>query len=754
MRQTVRGGYGNVRGKRRFVRLSAVLILGSGLVVMPGSFAQHLYWLGTLGGNESAAYGVSDNGIVVGMARNAQGQQRAFRWQCDNPMVDLGTLGGARSVAYDISDDGKVIVGSAQTNSSLWQAFKYQGGSMINLGSLVPGGSSAATGVSANGSVIVGYSTASCPGYRYDDQIGGCADATYLLFAACKWDPNITQIGSCYKNICEVPDPGVGLETFASGVSQNGSTWVGWKYYWDVSHASGNGYLALKNGSQVDVAAYLAHAVTGNGDIVVGQGKYMCFHPNYGYYICYPPSRWPGGALTPTNVSDPDAPAPGNGSAYGVTADGSVIVGSYEGRAFRWKITGNNVVSEDLNIVYASLLGNSVLIAAYDISSNGRYIVGVGYNAATQRREAFLLDTRQSCPLCVPYTLVLGDRDLQRGVLTYDPDSDTFGVFGACQSAATRYYYGLDVHPTTGEVWACDILANRIVRLDPNGVCLQTIPMPSGYTGLPTGLAIHPGGRYLHVTNQGNRIDAYDIQTGQWVATTFVNNASGLYGLKWIGGGLYVCDFYGKRLILLTGNPDQPLNELGRITTPYNPYDVTGYSRTGGRAPIDYIYITQTSGFYGSYAEVSTASHAWDTPGYIFGPYTLAQHPGNNNADGGGYVSFFGIEIDPSHCQLWVSDYIRGDLYSVDLASNTATFRGSIEAGYKLGLGIAIRQAPTCTAHNGDVDSDGCVDDADLLAVLFAFGQSGSNLGRVDVNCDTVVDDADLLIVLFNFGRC
>jgi probable HAF family extracellular repeat protein len=57
-----------------------------------------------------------------------------------------------------------------------------------------------------------------------------------------------------------------------------------------------------------------------------------------------------------------------------------------------------------------------------------------------------------------------------------------------------------------------------------------------------------------------------------------------------------------------------------------------------------------------------------------------------------------------------------------------------------------------CTAHNGDVDSNGCVDDADLLAVLFAFGNTSSNLGRVDVNCDGVVDDADLLQVLFNFG--
>jgi hypothetical protein len=57
-----------------------------------------------------------------------------------------------------------------------------------------------------------------------------------------------------------------------------------------------------------------------------------------------------------------------------------------------------------------------------------------------------------------------------------------------------------------------------------------------------------------------------------------------------------------------------------------------------------------------------------------------------------------------------------------------------------------------CRAHDGDVNEDRCVDDADLLQILFSFGSSGSSLGRVDVNCDEVVDDADLLIVLFNFG--
>ncbi|GBC92487.1 hypothetical protein HRbin15_00957 [bacterium HR15] len=57
---------------------------------------------------------------------------------------------------------------------------------------------------------------------------------------------------------------------------------------------------------------------------------------------------------------------------------------------------------------------------------------------------------------------------------------------------------------------------------------------------------------------------------------------------------------------------------------------------------------------------------------------------------------------------------------------------------------------PACIPTNGDVDGNGCVDDADLLVVLFNFGATGFNIA--DVNCDATVDDADLLIVLFNFG--
>jgi len=52
----------------------------------------------------------------------------------------------------------------------------------------------------------------------------------------------------------------------------------------------------------------------------------------------------------------------------------------------------------------------------------------------------------------------------------------------------------------------------------------------------------------------------------------------------------------------------------------------------------------------------------------------------------------------------------------------------------------------------GDVNCDGCVDDADLLAVLFAFGNRGSDLPE-DLNGDGVVDAADLQDALSEFGR-
>jgi hypothetical protein len=63
---------------------------------------------------------------------------------------------------------------------------------------------------------------------------------------------------------------------------------------------------------------------------------------------------------------------------------------------------------------------------------------------------------------------------------------------------------------------------------------------------------------------------------------------------------------------------------------------------------------------------------------------------------------------------------------------------------------LLIKAVAQLEQEEGDVTGDGCVDDSDLLTVLFAFG---TNDHDADINEDGVVDDADLLIVLFAFGN-
>ncbi len=84
----------------------------------------------------------------------------------------------------------------------------------------------------------------------------------------------------------------------------------------------------------------------------------------------------------------------------------------------------------------------------------------------------------------------------------------------------------------------------------------------------------------------------------------------------------------------------------------------------------------------------------------------------------------------------WTGGTIAGGRYTIQL-----------EGAYFVSS-AGCETPPGC---EGDVNRDGVVDDADLLAVLFAFGNFCSGCPE-DVNGDNMVDDADLLIVLFNFG--
>ena len=88
----------------------------------------------------------------------------------------------------------------------------------------------------------------------------------------------------------------------------------------------------------------------------------------------------------------------------------------------------------------------------------------------------------------------------------------------------------------------------------------------------------------------------------------------------------------------------------------------------------------------------------------------------------------------------------QGNQYGADATLN-ASNRTNSSLRYTNITDVRVIAGPE--GPEGDVNGDGCVDDADLLIVLFNFGNAG---GQGDVNRDNIVDDADLLIVLFNFG--
>jgi probable HAF family extracellular repeat protein len=111
------------------------------------------------GPEDDEAFGINNLGEVVG--RGLLGpplRYHAVKWPNLTTVLDLGTLGGTNSEARDINDDG-LVVGSSQTQSAGTMAFVWRADlGMQALGTL--GGSySAASAINASGQIVGTSST-------------------------------------------------------------------------------------------------------------------------------------------------------------------------------------------------------------------------------------------------------------------------------------------------------------------------------------------------------------------------------------------------------------------------------------------------------------------------------------------------------------------------------------------------------------------------------------------------------------------
>lgn len=91
--------------------------------------------IGTFGGTLSDAHDINDLGVAVGSAFDAQGRERAFRW--DGALHDLGTLGGTQARAYAINNWGDIVGMAAPLANDRFHAFFGKAGSpLYDLGTL------------------------------------------------------------------------------------------------------------------------------------------------------------------------------------------------------------------------------------------------------------------------------------------------------------------------------------------------------------------------------------------------------------------------------------------------------------------------------------------------------------------------------------------------------------------------------------------------------------------------------------------
>src|SRR3954468_20394602 len=134
--------------------LALVTVLGVGAGAASAAGAYHLTDLGAQV-NFSIGTNINNNGLVVGLSDygNPDGFNHAASFS-NGSVFDLGTLGGVESAAYGVNARGDIVGGPEGPTPGVPRPFLYRNGTMLDLGSLA-GISDTALAINNRG-VIVG----------------------------------------------------------------------------------------------------------------------------------------------------------------------------------------------------------------------------------------------------------------------------------------------------------------------------------------------------------------------------------------------------------------------------------------------------------------------------------------------------------------------------------------------------------------------------------------------------------------------
>jgi probable HAF family extracellular repeat protein len=266
--------------------------------------------------------------------------------------VDLGTLGGAGTTAYGINDRGQVV-GKSQVASGAYHAFLYNGGKMIDLGTLPGETESVAYGINNSGQ-IAGFSgnDLTCAGLQF------CPEPSPPAYAF------LLSKGSMVSLLSAVP--GVDA-SYAYGINDSGQV-VGFEYNYSVPGTSPDFPFLYTAGSVVDLgalpgatatdpSAYAYSYATGINDI--GQVTGNSLGVNWEHAFLYS-----GGSMADLGT----LPGGGASGAYGINNDGQVVGYSY--------VSG-------LSTEHAFVYSGGVMIDLGTLPGNSSSL-GVGVNDAGQ----------------------------------------------------------------------------------------------------------------------------------------------------------------------------------------------------------------------------------------------------------------------------------------------------------------------------------------------------------------------------------